>query len=90
MDEPDIIRVKGSSGYIQTRQNSGISGAGIVTPQKSENNTNRNGLIIPATEMDGERAAIPCPRVTAKHSTVKIIKKAYTARSGDSLNPSGK
>lgn len=58
-----------------------------MTPQKSDPMTRMKGFWLAAMKIDGEIAAMPCPRVTAKNSVTKIMKNAYPALEGLELKP---
>lgn len=87
---PPMRRVNGSSWYIQARQNPGIEGAGMVTPQKSEKRIMMKGFMREEMNALGVKAAIAWPRVTEKNSSIMIIRYWYPARSASRLKPAGK
>lgn len=71
---PDTRRVKGSSSYSQTRQNFGIRGFGMATPQKRAKTMTMNGLRREEMKEEGVSAAIIWPAVTEKSSVISTTK----------------
>src|SRR5271170_6960803 len=86
---PPMRRVNGSSWYIQARQNPGMEGTGMVTPQKREKRIMMKGFMREEMNALGVSAAMAWPNVTEKNSSI-MMRYCYPAQSASRLKPAGK
>ena len=86
---PPMRHLKGLSWYIHARQNPGMEGTGMVTPQKREKRIMMKGFMREEMNALGVSAAMAWPNVTEKNSSI-MMRYWYPARSASRLKPAGK